>query len=247
MSDKSALITGAATGIGAEVARQLAAQGVKVAVCDVNSQAGSLLAQDIGGIFISCDVTDYGALDGAVDQCISQLGVPDLVHLNAGVMTVANDAPFLAIEDVSLEQYRRIMSVNLDGVFHGLKSLLPRMGESGGTITVTASIAGLGPLPIDPLYATTKFALIGLVRSVAAANADGKVRVNAICPGAVDTTIVPEALRAAGVETLPTSIMAAEILDLLANGGNGEIRVKLSDAPGFIVNPPDLQAPNTSG
>jgi NAD(P)-dependent dehydrogenase (short-subunit alcohol dehydrogenase family) len=134
------------------------------------------------------------------------------------------------------------MGINLDGVFHGLKALLPRMRVGGGAITVTASIAGFVTLPIDPLYAASKYGLIGLTRAVAAANAEGKLRINAICPGVVDTQIVPEALRAQGVDAMPATVMAAEIVDLLRTGPNGEIRVKLTkDLPGFGVVPQDLQ------
>jgi len=242
MQDKIALVTGAATGIGAAVTRKLAAAGAKVAVCDINADDGQALADEVGGVFIPCNVADYGSVETAVATCIEQLGVPDMAHLNAGVMTVPNDAPFLAIEDVSLEQYKRITGVNVDGVFHGLKALLPTMRDQGGCITVTASIAGLSPLEIDPLYGLSKHAMIGLVRSVAAANEGSNIRINAICPGAVDTQIVPKALHAAGIEGLPTEVMAAEIVDLLQNGANGETRVKMSDAPAFVVDAIDLQA-----
>jgi len=243
MSNKVALVTGAATGIGAEVARQLAASGAKVAVCDVNVAAGAALAEDIGGLFIECNVADFDAVANAVNQCAEQLGVPDVVHLNAGVMTVPNDAAYLAIEDVTLEQYRRMISINLDGVFHGFKTLIPLMKERGGVITVTASIAGFSAMDIDPLYGLSKSGLIGFVRGVAAANADTGLRINAICPGVVDTQIVPTAFRDAGVTGMPPSAMAAEILDLMENGAAGEIRVKLDqNLPGFAVELRDLQA-----
>jgi NAD(P)-dependent dehydrogenase (short-subunit alcohol dehydrogenase family) len=243
MTDKIALVTGAATGIGAEVARQLAALGAKVAVCDVNVAAGQALADEIDGLFIECNVADFDAVNHAVQQCVEQLGVPDIAHLNAGVMTVPNDAPYLAIEDVSLEQYRRMISVNLDGVFYGFKSLIPMMKERGGVITVTASIAGFSAMDIDPLYGLSKHALIGFVRGVGLANTDTKLRVNAICPGVVDTQIVPTAFRDAGVTGMPPAVLAAEVLDLMENGAAGEIRVKMAEElPGFTVDPLDLQA-----
>lgn len=243
MTAKVALVTGAASGIGAEVARQLADTGARVAVCDVNVAAGQAVAEAIGGLFIECNVADFAAMQGAVDRCAEQLGVPDMVHLNAGVMTVPNDAPYLAIEDVSLEQYRRMISINLDGVFHGFKTLIPLMKPRGGVISVTASIAGFSAMDIDPLYGLSKAGLIGFVRGVAAANADTRLRINAICPGVVDTQIVPTVFRDAGVTGMPPATMAAEVLDLMDHGAAGEIRVKLDqELPAFAVELRDLEA-----
>ena len=240
MSSKIALITGAATGIGAQVARMLAARDIRVAICDVNVDAGQALAKEIGGLFLPCDVTRLSSMTSAANNCIKALGVPDFVHLNAGIMTVPTGAPFLAIEDVSLDQYRRIVGVNLDGVFHGVKVLLPKMRKKGGAITITASIAGLGVLPIDPMYAATKYALIGFGRAVAGANANTNMRINVICPGVVDTGIVPDAFKSPDIMAPET--MAAEVVDLLHNGPNGEIRVRIAQRPAFAVVPQDLNA-----
>ena len=240
MSSKIALITGAATGIGAQVARMLAARDIRVAICDVNADAGQALAKEIGGLFLPCDVTRLSSMTSAANNCIKALGVPDFVHLNAGIMTVPTGAPFLAIEDVSLDQYRRIVGVNLDGVFHGVKVLLPKMRKKGGAITITASIAGLGVLPIDPMYAATKYALIGFGRAVASANANTNLRINVICPGVVDTGIVPDAFKSPDIMAPET--MAAEVVDLLHNGPNGEIRVRIAQRPAFAVVPQDLNA-----
>jgi len=227
---KVALVTGAASGIGAAVARQLAEQGARVVLLDTNAEAGSALAAAIGGVFIRCDVSDRAAWSAAVDTCIARAGVPDYAHLNAGVMSVAAGEGFLPIEALPLDNYRRIVGVNLDGVVFGLQALIPLMRERGGAITVTASLVGLIPLPVDPMYSATKHALIGLVRSVGANLAATSLRLNAICPGGVDTAIVPEALRAAGMEMMPTAVLAAEVLDLLERGECGEIRVRTSAA-----------------
>lgn len=234
-----AFITGSATGIGAEVSRQLTAVGVKVAACDINEAAGNALVAELGGQFIRCDVMDFESVERAVAECIKTLGVPKYAHLNAGVMTVGPDEDFLAIEDVPLETFQRIMDVNFAGVFHGLKALLPHMRNNGGAITVSSSVAGIMSFSPDPLYAATKAALISLVRSVAVANEESNIRVNAICPGAVDTAIMPHAFRAE-VAMMPTSTIAAEIIDLLQNGANGEVRVKLTqEEPAFTVDPMD--------
>ena len=144
MSDV-ALVTGAATGIGAATVRQLAEKGAKVAVCDINEAVGSALADEVGGTFIPCNVADFDSVASAVAACADLLGGPTLAHLNAGIMTVPTDDPFLAIEDVSVEQFNRIVGVNLGGVFNGLKALLPRMKMAdGGASTITASTAAFG-------------------------------------------------------------------------------------------------------
>ncbi|MDH3640486.1 MAG: SDR family oxidoreductase [Gammaproteobacteria bacterium] len=244
MKNKIVLVTGAASGIGAEVARQSSAAGARVAICDVNEAAGSLLADELRAEYITCDVASLASMAKAVDECANRLGQPDFVHLNAGVMTVPPADPFIALEEVSEDQYQRIVGVNLAGVFHGLKATLPRMRETGGAITITASIAGLITVPFDPLYTATKHAVIGLARSVAASTEGTDLRVNVICPGGVDTAIIPDALRAAGaMDPMPPSVMAAEVLDLLQNGSNGEVRVKMAtDRPAFQIQMPELDA-----
>ena len=238
---KVALITGGATGIGAATARQLAARGVRVAICDVNAAAGGTLADELQGTFIDCDVTRYESVASAVAQCLERFGALDYAHLNAGVMTVPTGEPFLAIEDVSEDQYRRIIGVNLDGVFFATKAVLPHLRGTGGAITITASVAAFGMLPIDPLYSATKHSLVGFARSVAAANADANVRINVICPGVVDTAIVPDAFRDADT-IMSTDTMATEVVDLLERGANGEVRAKVSGAASFAVPPIDINA-----
>lgn len=240
MSDRVAFITGGASGIGAATARALSLLGIRAAICDVNASAGQNLAEEINGRYIACDVSEYGSVCDAVAECEQTLGTPTYVHLNAGIMTVPTGADFLAIEDVSLTQYQNILGVNLDGVFHGMKALLPKLkaGE-GGTITTTASTAAFGDLAIDPLYSATKHGLIGLVRSVAGANSGSGVRINAICPSVVDTGIVPDAFRDPETIMSPAEI-AEDIVDLLLHGTNGEIRAKVSGRAAFIVPPVEL-------
>lgn len=183
MSDWVAFITGGASGIGAATARALPTLGIRAAICDVDASAGQCLAEEVDGRYIACDVSEYGSVCEAVAECEQMLGVSTYVHLDAGIMTVPAGADFLAIEDASLAQYQNIMGVNLSGVFHSMKALLPRLkaGE-GDTITTTASTGAFGDLPIDSLYSATKHSLIGLVRSVAGANTGSNVRINAVCP-----------------------------------------------------------------
>jgi len=230
------LVTGGATGIGAAVATLGAEKGYKVAICDVNENIGSTLANQLGGRFIHCDVTDLSSVSAAVAQCERELGVPKYVHLNAGIMTVPTGDAYLAIEDVSQAQYRKIVGVNLDGVYHGAKTLIPKMRARGGAITLTASTAGLSVVPVDPMYTATKYAVIGFGRAVAAANEGSNLRINVICPGVTDTQIVPDDYKGPEFNMMPVEVMAAEILDLLENGANGEVRAKVAtDTPAFGV------------
>jgi NAD(P)-dependent dehydrogenase (short-subunit alcohol dehydrogenase family) len=241
MSKKVALVTGGATGIGAAVCTELANQDIRVAVCDINQTDGEALAKKIGGKFIKCDVTSLASVEEAVKVCTAKLGVPAYVHLNAGIMTVPTGDPFLAIEDVTEAQYQKIVGVNLNGIFHGVKTLLPLMRKKGGTVTITASTAGLSVVPIDPMYTATKYALIGFSRAVAAANDGSNIRINVICPGVTDTQIVPDEYRAPEFNVMSVQVIANEIVDLLFNGPNGEIRVKNgADTPAFSVGLPDL-------
>lgn len=241
MKNKTVVLTGAASGIGAEVARQIAAAGGRPVILDVDAARGEPLAKELGGRFIRCNVANRDDWMSAVQSLLDAGEIPDYAHLNAGIMSQRADEPFMAIEDLPVENYRRIVGVNLDGVVFGLQALLPHMRSRGGAICVTASLVGLVPLPIDPMYSTTKHALIGLVRSVAAANENPELRINAICPGGVDTPIVPSALRAEGMAMMSTSSLAGEILDLLAQGANGEVRVRLGEeAPAFGVHVPQF-------
>jgi NAD(P)-dependent dehydrogenase (short-subunit alcohol dehydrogenase family) len=238
MKGRIALVTGGAAGIGAEVCRQLAAAGAHVVIVDVDADTGQALAEGLGGTFVTCNVADRDAWFAAVEEVVARVGPPDYAHLNAGVMSVTANEPFLPIEALPLDCYRRIVGVNLDGVVFGLQALIPRMRDRDVAITVTASTAGLVALPIDPMYCATKHALIGLVRSVAAALAKSRLRLNAICPGGVDTAIVPDALRAASIAMMSREEIAREVVSLLRDGASGEIRVKVGagvDAYAFPV------------
>ena len=241
MNNEIVLITGGSTGIGAAVANLAASEGARVAICDVNQSEGELLATSTGGRFYYCDVSQSESVSSAVQKCVSEIGVPKYVHLNAGIMTVPTGQPFLPIEEVAEEQYRKIVGVNLDGVYHGTKHLIPLMREAGGTITITASIAGLSNAPIDPMYTATKYAVIGFGRAVAAANEGSSINVNVICPGVVDTGIVPEEFKAPEFRMMASAVMAKEVIELLKTGANGEVRAKVSeDEPAFTVDAPDL-------
>jgi NAD(P)-dependent dehydrogenase (short-subunit alcohol dehydrogenase family) len=236
------LVTGAAGGIGAGIARLAAEGGAGVLLVDVREEPLVALAERLGGEAHVMDVADaasWSALAGSTGRW-------DYVFLNAGIMSTPPEAPLGASDFLTLdpERYRRILAVNIDGVAFGLRAAVPRMREGGGAIVVTASVAGLIPYPPDPAYALTKHAVVGLVRSLAPTlvTTDGspELRLCAICPGGVETDLVPAALRGV-TPMMDPSTLAAEALDLCLKGGNGEVRTKIkADEPARVVRAPQI-------
>jgi len=237
LQGKSVVITGAATGIGRAVAVGAAEQGAKVTLLDVNETAGKEAASEVGGTFLPLNVADADAWAATAKD----IGTPDYVHLNAGVMCrPASDKPENSdILSVDLESYRRITSINIDGVVFGLRALAPKMKDKGGTFTVTASLAGFVPVPYDAAYSMTKHAMIGLVRSVAGNWEGTNMRINAVCPGVVNTAIVPDSMR--DLPAMSPDVIANEVFDLFVNGANGETRLKIADeVPAMQMTPPEF-------
>jgi NAD(P)-dependent dehydrogenase (short-subunit alcohol dehydrogenase family) len=183
---RTALVTGGRSGIGAAIVSTLEREGVDVEVLDIAD---------------GFDVSDPRAWDA--------VGRVDLACLNAGVVTREAD-----VTRVSDEQYRRIVGANVDGVVFGVRRLAQVM--DGGAIVVTASLAGLIGTPQDPLYALTKHAVVGFVRSTAPQLAERGIRLNMVNPGFVDTPMLDEAGRAAfgavGFPLLQPEDVAAAVL-----------------------------------
>ena len=180
LKGKNALVTGGASGIGAATARLLAAAGAHVTVVDLPraSDAGQRLADEIGGVFVGADVgdlDDWARVVATVDHL-------DFVHLNAGVVAGTN------VFDISLDDYRRMFRVNVDGVVFGVRAVVPKM--PGGAIVATASLAGIGPFADDPVYAATKHAVVGLVRSLSEPLRARGITINCVCPGMTATGLL---------------------------------------------------------
>lgn len=183
-----AVITGAANGIGAAIARRMSADGLHVVLADIDDEAGTELAAALGGIFVHTDVTDPDANTRLVERALDEHGRIDLVHLNAGVSTGTWFG-----DDFDLDAYRRAMAVNLDGVVHGVQAVLGHLLAAGsGQIVVTASMAALTPVPFDPIYGANKSAVVSLVRSLGALHAASGVRINALCPSFAETDIIAD-------------------------------------------------------
>jgi len=224
-----ALVTGGASGIGAASARALAARGARVVVIDLDAERGRALAGAIGGCSIRADVSSAEDWSRAVGRIHDQLGPVEIAHLNAGVMTLPAAAGVAEASDlgaISDSAYRRIVGVNVDGVFLGLRSLVPSMAERRrGRIVVTASVGGLTAVPFDPLYAMTKHAVIGLVRSAAPVLAQHGIVLSAICPGGVDTSLVPDYIRALSPPLLAPGEVARAVVTILEHEAEGGIFV----------------------
>jgi NAD(P)-dependent dehydrogenase (short-subunit alcohol dehydrogenase family) len=161
-----ALVTGGRSGIGAAIVAALG--DADVTILDLAD------GHDVG------ETATWHALEGPFDAAF----------LNAGIAIGVAD-----IADVTDEEYRRIMRVNVDGVVFGVRELAARLMPDGGSIVATASLAGLVAAPLDPVYAATKHAVVGLVRAAAPQLAARGIRINALCPAFTDTPIVAEEIR----------------------------------------------------
>jgi NAD(P)-dependent dehydrogenase (short-subunit alcohol dehydrogenase family) len=193
---RSALVTGGRSGIGAALVGRLERDGVDVQVLDI-----------------------VDGFDVADPQAWEDVEPVDLACLNAGVTTGESDVAKLADE-----QYRRVVRVNVDGVVFGVRRLAQVM--QGGAIVVTASLAGLTTMEIDPIYGGTKHFVVGFVRSVAKQLAERGITINAVCPAIVDTPLLGEGgaerVRAAGYEVLSPEEVAEAILTAARSGETGQ-------------------------
>jgi NAD(P)-dependent dehydrogenase (short-subunit alcohol dehydrogenase family) len=183
----SALVTGAGAGIGAAIARTLAARGHAVAVTDVDEQSAQTVAADLDdAIGLSLDVTDRSSIEEAASAAVAALGPLHVWVSNAGVSTMA---PFV---DVTEEAYDLNMSVNAKGVFVcGQVAARLMIDQGGGGVIVnTASMAGKrGFCPYLSHYVASKFAVVGLTQAMAGELAPYGIRVNCVCPGYVATSM----------------------------------------------------------
>jgi NAD(P)-dependent dehydrogenase (short-subunit alcohol dehydrogenase family) len=170
---------------------------VKALITGGRGGLGQAFAAALGDSDITLlDLPDFDV--GSPDAWRSLEGGFDAAFLNAGVVTGESE-----IADLTDEQYRRAAGANLDGVVFGTRELAARLMPNGGSIVATASLAGLTAVPMDPIYATTKHAVVGFVRSVAPQLETRGIRINALCPGFTDTPIVAQEVRG----SLPAPLM----------------------------------------
>ncbi|MFB6265741.1 MAG: SDR family NAD(P)-dependent oxidoreductase [Candidatus Nanohaloarchaea archaeon] len=188
LEGRSIVVTGGSSGIGKAIAERFVEEGSEVVIGDIDAESGQEVADDIGATFVECDVSDYAQIEELVETAVEEHGKLDCIVNNAGIGAVEG------IEDMSLEDYHSIISVDLDGVVYGCKAAAPHLKETQGCIINIASIYGLVGDVGATAYNAAKGGVVNLTRSVADDLAKYEIRVNSICPGFVETPMTEDAL-----------------------------------------------------
>ncbi len=189
LEGKTALVTGGGRGIGAAVARRLAADGVKVAVTGRTSTEIDAVAAELGGLALRADFTDRADVDAMVARLVDAFGGVDILVNNAGIATSA------PLDKMTDEGWDRLMEINATAPFRLCRALIPHMVDRGwGRVVNLASNAGVSGYRYTAGYCASKHALVGMTRALAIDLAKTGVTINAVCPGWVETNMVTEAV-----------------------------------------------------
>ena len=195
LDDKAVLITGGASGIGRSTALEAHQEGARLLLCDVNDDQGEAVAAEIRGAggaatYLHCDVTDEAQVEATVARAADELGGLDGAFNCAGILGSLGN-----VGDTRLDDWKRILDVDLNGVFLCMKHELRHMAENdGGSIVNMASAAGLIGWPAAAGYVAAKHGVVGLTKSAALEYAEQGVRVNSMCPSYVRTPMVDKDL-----------------------------------------------------
>ncbi|WP_373779561.1 SDR family NAD(P)-dependent oxidoreductase [Jeotgalibaca porci] len=187
LTDKVAVVTGGASGIGEATVRKFVAEGAKVVIGDLNKERGQALAEELGdaAIFVAIDVTKASDWEEVKKQALEAFGTVDVLVNNAGISVAQS------LLTMTEEQYRKILEINQVSVFLGMQKIAPIMIEKGaGSIINTSSINGLKAGAIG--YTDSKFAVRGMTKAASAELAPQGVRVNSIHPGIIETPMTME-------------------------------------------------------
>jgi NAD(P)-dependent dehydrogenase (short-subunit alcohol dehydrogenase family) len=190
LQDRVAVITGAGSGIGLATARRLAAEGARVVAVDIDRAAGEAAAAEVGGEFVAADVADESQVAALFDGVAERLGRIDVAFNNAGISPPEDDS----ILTTGLDAWRRVQEVNLTSVYLCCKYVLPHMRRQGkGSIINTASfVAVLGAATSQISYTASKGGVLAMTRELGVQFAREGIRVNALCPGPINTPLLRE-------------------------------------------------------
>jgi NAD(P)-dependent dehydrogenase (short-subunit alcohol dehydrogenase family) len=190
LQDRVAVITGAGSGIGLAGARRLAAEGARVVAVDIDKAAGQAAAEETGGVFIAADVSSEEDVRRLFDEVVLQFGRIDIAFNNAGISPPEDDS----ILTTGIEAWRRVQEINLTSVYLCCKYVIPHMQRQGkGSIINTASfVAVLGAATSQISYTASKGGVLAMSRELGVQFAREGIRVNALCPGPVNTPLLRE-------------------------------------------------------
>lgn len=184
LEDKVAIVTGGGRGIGEAIARAMAAEGARLVIAELDPATGERTAAELGALFIPCDVRERAQLERVAAEALTAYGRIDILVANAGINVFHEP---LAMPE---EEWRRCFAVDLDGVWHSCRAVLPTMlAQGAGSIVAIASCHSFAIIPHTFPYPVAKHGLLGLVRALGIEYAATGVRVNAIAPGYIETQI----------------------------------------------------------
>ena len=220
LKDKVAIVTGAASGIGKEIARTFVAEGAKVVIADLNQKGADATAAELSrsgemAIGVSMDVTDEAQVEAGMAKAIKTFGKIDILVSNAGIQTVA------PLDQFEFAKWKKLLAIHLDGAFLTTRAALRQMYKqgTGGSIIYMGSVHSKEASMLKGPYVTAKHGLIGLAKVVAKEGAKHGVRANVICPGFVRTPLVdkqiPEQAKELGIseEAVIKDVMLKETVD----------------------------------
>jgi NAD(P)-dependent dehydrogenase (short-subunit alcohol dehydrogenase family) len=190
LEGRVAVVTGGASGIGLASVRRFAAEGAKVVIGDLDPDTGKAAADEVGGLFVGVDVTDEAQVENLFRQAKQTYGSVDIAFNNAGIAPVEDGS----ILETGIDAWRKVQEVNLTGVYYCCKHAIPYMLEQGkGSIINTASfVAVMGAATSQISYSASKGGVLAMSRELGVEFARQGVRVNALCPGPVNTPLLKE-------------------------------------------------------
>lgn len=194
LQDKVAIITGAGSGIGKAAALLFAREGASVVVADISEENGKSVVDDIKqsgseALFVKADSASAEDNEKLVKRTIGKFGALDIAINNAGI-----GGPLGATGEYPIDGWKKVIDINLSGVFYGLRYQIPAMAGRGGSIINVASILGNTGTRYSPAYVAAKHGVVGLTKAAALEYADKKIRINAIGPGYIKTSLVEKSL-----------------------------------------------------